>query len=86
MQKVQKVESVNIQSDCKATSKKRTVSSCIFTHSGKVQKGGSINTQNDYETSEKRTDKKKTDLFCVFCKIFNSQESKIRSFKRISMK
>ena len=53
MQKVQKVESINIQSDCKATSKKRTVSSCIFTHGGKVQKGESINTQNDHETSEK---------------------------------
>ena len=82
MQKVQKVESVIIQSDCKATSKKRTVLSCIFTHNGKVQKGGSINAQNEYETSEKRTDKKKTNLFCVFCKIFNSQESKIKIIQK----
>ena len=27
-----------------------------------------INTQNDYETSKKWTDKKKTNLFCEFCK------------------
>ena len=40
MQKVQKMESVNIQSDCKTTSKKRTYSSCVFAHSGKVCKGG----------------------------------------------
>ena len=40
MQKVHKVESVNIQSDCKVTSKKRTDSSCVFTQSGKVWKGG----------------------------------------------
>ena len=40
MRKVQKVESPNIQSDCETTSKKRTDSSCAFTRSGKVQKGG----------------------------------------------
>ena len=39
MQKVHKVESVNIKSDCEVTSKKRTDSSCVFTQSGKVWKG-----------------------------------------------
>ena len=38
--KVQEVESVNIQSDCKKASKKRTDSSSVFTRSGKVGKGG----------------------------------------------
>ena len=40
MRKVQKVESINIQSDCKTTSKKGTDSSCVFSGSGKVGKGG----------------------------------------------
>ena len=41
MRKVQKVESIYcIQTDCKTTSKKSTDSSCVFTQSGKVQKGG----------------------------------------------
>ena len=40
MQKVQKVESVNIDSDCKVTWKKETDSSSVFTHSEKVWKGG----------------------------------------------
>ena len=40
MRKVQKVERVTTQSDCKTTSKKRTDLSCLLTHSGKVQKGG----------------------------------------------
>ena len=35
----------------------------------KYEKVESINTQNDYETTSKKwTDKKKTNLFCVFCK------------------
>ena len=28
----------------------------------------SVNTQNHYKTSKKWTDKKKTNLFCEFCK------------------
>ena len=40
MQKVQKVESANIKSDFKATSKKRADSSCVFTRSEKLRKGG----------------------------------------------
>ena len=40
IQKVQKVESANTRSDWKTTNKKRTYSSCVFTCSGKVQKGG----------------------------------------------
>ena len=39
MQKVQKVQSINIKSDCETTSKNRTDSSCVFTRNGKVQKG-----------------------------------------------
>ena len=39
MQKVQKLDSINTQSDCKVKSKKRTDSSCVFTQSRKVQKG-----------------------------------------------
>ena len=65
---------------------KREQSHLVYLHTVEKYKKVSINTQNDHETSEKWTDKKKTNLFCVFCKIFNSQESKIRSFKRISMK
>ena len=38
MQKVQMVESVNIQSDCETNSKKRIDLFCVF-NSGKVQKG-----------------------------------------------
>ena len=38
-QKVQKVENVNIHSDCKTTCKKRN-SSSVFTRSGKARKGG----------------------------------------------
>ena len=35
----------------------------------KYEKVESINTQNDYKTANKKwTDKKKTDLFFVFCK------------------
>ena len=40
IQKVQKLEGANIQSDWKTTNKKRTDSSYVFTCSGKAQKGG----------------------------------------------
>ena len=40
MWKVQKLVSINIQSNCKIIGKKRTDSSSVFTGSGKVQKGG----------------------------------------------
>ena len=40
MWKVQKLESINLKRDCKTTSKKRINSSCVFTCSGKLQKGG----------------------------------------------
>ena len=41
VRKVEKVESIYyIQSDCETTSKKSTDSSCVFTRSGKVRKGG----------------------------------------------
>ena len=45
MPKILKVGSVNIQSDCKTTTKKRTDSSCVFTHSEKAQKVGMITKQ-----------------------------------------
>ena len=46
---------------------KKEQSRLVYLHTvEKYKKVGSINTQNDYETSEKRTDKKKTNLFCVF--------------------
>ena len=35
----------------------------------KYEKVESVNTQNDYKTTSKKwTDKKKTNLFCEFCK------------------
>ena len=41
---------------------------CLHT-AEKYEKVESINTQNDYKTANKKwTDKKKTDLFFVFCK------------------
>ena len=41
MSKVSKVESIYyIQSDCETMSKRSTDSSCVFTCSGKVWKGG----------------------------------------------
>ena len=69
MWKVQKVESINIQSDCKTISKDRTDFSSVFLHVvEKYEKVDSVNTQNYFETmSKKWTDKKKTNLFCVFC-------------------
>ena len=39
MQKVQKLESVNMQGDCKITYKRKTDSSSVFTCSRKVQGG-----------------------------------------------
>ena len=48
----------------------------------KYEKVESINTQSDYKTaSEKWIDKKKTDLFSVFCKcvnVFKFQENKFK--------
>ena len=40
MRKVQKVESINILSDCKTMSKEKTNSSIVFTCNEKVQNGG----------------------------------------------
>ena len=39
MQKVQNMDSVDIESDWKTTCKKRTDSSSLFTCNGKIQKG-----------------------------------------------
>ena len=72
MQQVQNVESVDIQIDCETTCKKRTDSSSVFTHNGKVE---SINMQNDHETtSRKLTDKKRKQICSVsFQKVFKFQ-------------
>ena len=53
MQKLQNMESVDIQSDCKTTRNKRTDSSSVFTCNGNVQKVESVNPQNDYKTSKR---------------------------------
>ena len=54
MQKVQNMESIDIQSDYKTTCEKKTDSSSVFTRNGKVQKGReSVNTQNDYKKSKR---------------------------------
>ena len=62
------MERVNIQSDCKTMSKKRTDSFLYLQAVGKYKKVESVNTQNDFEMHKKWIDKKKTNLFCVFCK------------------
>ena len=83
MQKAQKVESIYyIQSDCKTTSKKSTDPSRVLHAVEKYEKVESVNTQNDWETTSINwTDKKKTNLFCVFCKCLNSKKTSSRSFK-----
>ena len=64
MQKVQKVESINMQSDCKTTRKNRADPLCVFKEK-KYEKVESVNKQNDYNTMCKKwDDKKKTNLFC----------------------
>ena len=69
MQKVQNMESIDIQSDYKTTCEKKTDSSSVFTRNGKVQKGReSVNTQNDYKKSKRWTDRKKRNLYCEFRK------------------
>ena len=62
MQKVKKVKSVDIQSDCKTMRKKRTDSSWVFTHSQKVW--------NDYEITSKNEQIKRKPIcsVCAFCK------------------
>ena len=75
MQKIQKVESVNIHSDCKATCKKRTDSSGVFTCSGKVCKRWRASIIDYKTTSEKSADKKKIHL-CL--KVFKFQDNKFK--------
>ena len=48
----------------------------MFTCSRKVWKGGE---QSDYKTSKKCTDKKKTDLFFVFCKYFQIPRNQVHN-------
>ena len=69
MEKVEKVQSFNIQSDCETTSKReQTYPVCLHAVEN-YEKVKSANKQNDYETiSKKSIDKNKTTLFCVFCK------------------
>ena len=69
MQKVQKVESFNIQRGCRTTSKREQTHQVCLDAVEKYEKVESITTQNDYKTTTKKwTDKKKTNLLCEFCK------------------
>ena len=65
MQKVKKVESVDIRSGCKTMSNKRTDSSCRFTCSGKVRK---VEERYKEWLRVKNEQKKKVNLFCMFRK------------------
>ena len=69
MQKVQKAEALKYKMIVKQRAKReQTHPVCLHTVEkyGKVE---SVNTKNNNETtSKKRTDKKKTNFFCVFCK------------------
>ena len=51
---MQKVERIDIQSDCKTMSKKRTDSSVYLNTKEKYEKVESVNTQNDFETTNKQ--------------------------------
>ena len=56
----------DVQNDCKT---KRTDSSNALYVVAKCKKVESVNTQNDYKTTSKKwIDKKKTNMFCEFCK------------------
>ena len=75
MGKVQKLESVNIQSDCTygviaKQRAKREQSHHMCLHA--VEKYKKVNIQNDYETTSKQTKPnmfifKKKNMFCWFC-------------------
>ena len=83
MRKIQKVGNVNIQSDCKTTSKKRTNSS--LDEMEKYEKADSFNTQNDYKASSKKwTDKQTCSMY--FVKVFKFQEKKFKIGQKISRK
>ena len=71
MQKIQKVESINIESVCKQWAKSEQAQPVCLHVVEKFENVESIDTKNDYETmSKKWIDKKKTNLFCVVCKSF----------------
>ena len=54
IKKIQKLEIVNIQSDCETTCKKRTVESVCLHAVEKHKKEESINTRNDCETMSEK--------------------------------
>ena len=68
MQKVQNMESVDIQSDVKQNAKKEQIHPVCLHAIEKYKKVESVNTQNDYKTCKRWTDRKKTNLFCEFRK------------------
>ena len=71
----------SVQSDCETTSKKRTDSSSVITQWKSTKKVEIANTQNDYETTSKKwTDKKKTNLFCEFCKSVSIPREQVQDF------
>ena len=68
---------------------KREQTHPLYLHAAeKYEKVESVNTHSNYETvSKKLRDKKRTDLFFVFCEMcLNSKKTISRSFKRISWK
>ena len=69
MQKVQKVESVNIQSDCKTTSKKRTDSIlCVYMQWKSIKRWTAlIHIMIMKQWVKNEQIKKKTSLSCMFC-------------------
>ena len=70
MQKVQKVESIKIYRVIAKQGAKRE--QCVYTQWKSrllIHRMEIANTQNDYKTTSKKLrDKKKTNLFCEFCK------------------
>ena len=64
VQKVKKVKSVNIQSDCETLREKRTDSSCVFTRSRKVWNTTKQQVKNE-QIKRKLFDKKKQFVLSV---------------------
>ena len=70
------VEGLITKSDCKKQSK-REQTHPVYLQVQKYEEVENVNAQNDYETSKKWTDKKKTDLIC-FVNVFKFQEDKFK--------
>ena len=80
MQKVQNMESIDIQSDCKTTCKKRTDSSSVLTCNGKVQKGREralIRRMIIKQLKDEQVERKQT-CAVSFVKVFKFQYNKFK--------